>query len=154
MNLRNYISNDCIEISKLFFDTVHHINVKDYTKPQLDVWATGEVNIKLWNELFLQHYTLVACIDDKIVGFADMDNSGYLDKLYIHKDFQRQKIATTLVNALHQNAISKGIIKFNTYVSITSVPFFENLGYSIVKENIVVKNNIELKNYLMIYELV
>ena len=38
MLIRKYQSSDCGELSALFYDTVHTINAKDYTKEQLDVY--------------------------------------------------------------------------------------------------------------------
>ena len=37
MQLREYITSDCEQLAKLFFQTVHSVNAKDYTKEQLDV---------------------------------------------------------------------------------------------------------------------
>jgi len=42
MFVRGYQMSDCKEITELFYNTVHTINAKDYTKEQLDVWATGQ----------------------------------------------------------------------------------------------------------------
>lgn len=33
--IRKYQENDCEELAKLFYDTVHNVNCKDYTKEQL-----------------------------------------------------------------------------------------------------------------------
>ncbi len=32
MNIRRYLSKDCKEIIKLFYDTVHSVNSKDYNE--------------------------------------------------------------------------------------------------------------------------
>ncbi len=40
MIIREYKPTDCVKIAKLFYDTVHSVNAMDYTKKQLDVWAT------------------------------------------------------------------------------------------------------------------
>ena len=37
-------------------------------------------------------------------GFADMDADGYLDRLYVHKDYQGRGVATALCDALEQAA--------------------------------------------------
>ena len=42
MFIREYQSSDCKELAELFYNTVHAVNVKDYTKEQVDVWATGD----------------------------------------------------------------------------------------------------------------
>lgn len=38
MQLREYMISDCDQLTRLFFQTVHSVNEKDYTKEQLDVW--------------------------------------------------------------------------------------------------------------------
>lgn len=149
MNIRAYKSADCTELAKLFFDTVHTVNAKDYTKPQLDVWASGNVDIIKWDKSFLQSNTLVAEDNNAIVGFGDMDNSGYLDRLFVHKDYQGKGIATAIVNALEKQAAAQGIFLFTTHASITAVPFFKKHGYYIIRDNHVVRNGIELKNFIM-----
>lgn len=60
MEIRKYKSADCAEILELFYHTVHEINIKDYTKQQLDAWATGNVDMYAWDKSFLEHNTLVA----------------------------------------------------------------------------------------------
>ena len=86
MLIREYISSDCERLAELFFQTVHTVNSKDYTKEQLNVWATGRVDLQEWNLSFLKHKTIVAIKNDEIVGFGDIDDSGYLDRLYVRKD--------------------------------------------------------------------
>ena len=46
MIIREYRSADCKELAELFYHTVHIVNAKDYTKEQLDAWATGKVDLK------------------------------------------------------------------------------------------------------------
>ena len=48
MFVRGYQMSDCKEITELFYNTVHTINAKDYTKEQLDVWATGQADLEKW----------------------------------------------------------------------------------------------------------
>ncbi|WP_307730925.1 GNAT family N-acetyltransferase [Acidaminobacter sp.] len=102
-----------------------------------------------WNQSFLEHLTLVAEIEDIIVGFADMDHQGHLDRLYVHKDYQRKGIATALVKSLEKRSTNDNIEFFETYASITARPFFEKLGYTVQYENTVVRGNISLINFKM-----
>src|SRR5690554_6830190 len=105
MKLREYQSEDCALLAKLFFNTVYTVNSKDYSRDQIDVWATGNIDITAWNDSFLKHTTLVVEMDEIIVGFGDMDNGGYLDRLYVHKGYQGKGIATAIVNELEQRAM-------------------------------------------------
>lgn len=87
MFIREYQSSDCEEIIKLFYNTVHAVNAKDYTKEQLDAWATGRVDLNKWDQSLREHYSLVAVENEMIVGFGDIDKSGYLDRLFVHEDY-------------------------------------------------------------------
>ena len=66
MILREYQSTDCKELAELFYNTVHSVNAKDYTKEQLDVWATGQVDLTNWNQSLQEHLSIVAVYDDII----------------------------------------------------------------------------------------
>lgn len=46
MLLRNYQTSDCEKLAALFYQTVHCVNVRDYTKEQLNAWATGQIDLK------------------------------------------------------------------------------------------------------------
>lgn len=146
MMLRVYNSSDCEFLAELFYQTVHNVNARDYTKEQLDVWATGNVNLNEWNKSFLEHFTIVAIKNEIVVGFGDIDKTGYLDRLYVHKDYQRQGIASAICDELEQAVNREKII---THASITAKPFFEQRGYRTVKEQQVVRNGISLTNYVM-----
>ena len=149
MIIREYRPDDCPLLAQLFYDTVHTVNAKDYTKEQLDAWATGNVDLDEWNRSFLAHTTLVAVRDGVIAGFADMDRSGYLDRLYVHKDYQGEGVATALVKELERRAIDENVVYFETYASITARPFFEKLGYTVQTENIVIRESVSLTNFRM-----
>ena len=60
MIIRMYQASDCKELTELFYNTVHNVNARDYTKEQLNVWATGQVDLKKWNESLQEHYSIVS----------------------------------------------------------------------------------------------
>ena len=146
MTLRDYTKTDCAELAELFYDTVHTVNAKDYTHEQLDAWATGKVNLEAWNESFQAHHTVVAEMDGKIVGFGDMDETGYLDRLYVHKDYQRRGVAAAICDALEQRTKAA---EFTTHASITARPFFEKRGYTVAREQQVERRGVWLTNFVM-----
>ncbi len=146
MIIRKYQISDCKEITELFYHTVHTVNAKDYTKEQLDVWAAEEADLKKWNQSLQEHYSIVAVEKDVIVGFGDIDQTGYLDRLFVHADYQRKGIASAICGQLEQFA--DGTI--TTHASITARPFFEKRGYQAVKEQQAERQGIFLTNYVMV----
>lgn len=145
MIIRAYRSEDCGEIAELFYNTVHTVNAKDYTKEQLNVWATGQVDLEKWDKSFREHVTVVAVLDGIIAGFGDIDSTGYLDRLYVHKDYQRKGIASAICDRLEET-VSGNIV---THASITARPFFEKRGYRTVREQQVERQGILLTNFVM-----
>lgn len=148
MILREYQSTDCKELAELFYNTVHSVNAKDYTKEQLDVWATGQVDLTKWNQSLQEHFSIVAVDDDIIVGFGDVDKRGYLDRLFVHSDYQGKGIATAICDQL-ESAVQKNIF---AHASITARPFFEKRGYKVIKEQQVERQGIFLTNFVMMKE--
>ena len=149
MNIRKYQSKDCNEITQLFYNTVHSINAKDYSQAQLNVWATGVVDKDAWDKSLTQHYTVVCEQDGIIVGFGDINNTGYLDRLFVHRDYQGIGIATAIVDNIEHYAIKHGIAMVTTHASITAKPFFERQGYKVIKEQQVERNKQILINFVM-----
>lgn len=146
MKLRLYQSDDLKEILALFHETVHTVNIADYTKEQCDAWAPETADEIRWNKILSAHLTLVAIEGNQIVGFADMDETGYLDHLYVHSRFQRKGVASALCEALEQAVPSK---RYFVHASITARPFFEAQGYHVVCEQQVKRCGITLINYQM-----
>lgn len=146
MIIRKYLSSDCKYLAELFYQTVHSINAKDYTIEQLNAWATGDVDMEEWNRSLSEHFSLVAMKDGIIIGFGDIDRTGYLDRLYVHKDYQNQGVATAICDEL-EHAFQ--VRKITTHASITAKPFFLHRGYTVIKEQQAIRSNIPLTNYIM-----
>lgn len=146
MIIRKYQASDCKELADLFYNTVHIVNAKDYTKEQLNVWATKQVDLEKWNKSLQEHFSVVALDNETIIGFGDIDKKGYLDRLFVHANYQKKGIATALCNQLEQ-AVQGDI---TTHAPITAKPFFEKRGYKLVKEQQVERQGIFLTNYVMI----
>ena len=144
MEIRRYRKEDCKEIVKLFYKTVHRVCCNDYSKEELDAWAPLKLDLEKWNTALLKNYSLVAIEGDKIVGFADIDESGYLDHLYVDADHQRCKIASTLCDELEKDFNS-----ITTHASKSAKGFFEKRGYEVICEQQVKRKGLYLTNFVM-----
>lgn len=65
------------------------------------------------------------------------------------KDFQSKGIATMLLEEIERYAITKGIIRITSEVSLTARPFFEKQGYVVEKEQKRLANKLSLTNFWM-----
>lgn len=156
MEIRKFYDSDIRQIVSLFYETVHSVNKQDYSQEQLDAWAPKdeeELKLKTWKESMSYNVTYVAEINAEIVGFSDMTQDGHIDRLYIHKNFQGQGIASALVNNLEAEARRLGLIEMGTEASITAKLFFECLGYRITQSQIVERRGVKLVNFKMTKQL-
>ena len=146
MEIRKYKPSDCNEIADLFYNTVHCINAKDYTEEQLNVWATGNIDIDEWNKSFLKNYTVIVREKGIIIGFGDIDDEGYLNRLYVHKDYQGIGVATAICDRLEKKYEVEHI---KTHASISAKIFFEKRGYRVIKKQFIERGDVKLINYIM-----
>ncbi len=149
MRLRNYRNEDCEKLIRLFYDTVHTINRQDYNEKQLAAWAPEQIDPKPWEKSLAEHATVVAEEGGFPVGFGDLAEGGYLDRLFVHKGFQGRGIASAIVSALEQKASEQGAEEIRTEASITAKPFFERMGYEIVQKQNKLCRGEYFINYIM-----
>lgn len=149
MHLREYRATDKRSIVNLFYETVHAVNAKDYTKKQLDVWAPDDIDADEWCKPFEADYTCIAEIGNTLVGFANVDDTGYFDRLYVHKEHQGTGVGKILADEIENRARKNGMTKIKVDASITAKPFFIKRGYTATKQNTMVRNNQTLINFSM-----
>lgn len=145
MIIRTYKNADCDALAELFYETVHTVNANDYTPAQLSAWAKDCDSLKVRRKDLSIQKTLIAEQNSVIIGFGSIDKLGCLDLLFVHKDFQRQGVATAICNELE-----KGFAVIKTYASVTAKPFFEKRGYVAIKAQEVERLGVKFKNFVMI----
>lgn len=146
MLIRCYKSSDLKYVMALYYETVHVVNAKDYSLEQVNAWAPDSFDCLAWDQSLLNSYSIVALENEQIVGFGDVNKTGYLNRLYVHKDFQRRGIATKLCHLLESRVTAS---KIKVHASITAKPFFESRGYKVMSEQQVTRNGVFLTNYVM-----
>ncbi len=80
------------------------------------------------------------------MGFGNIDSTGYLDMLYVHKDYQGKKVASFICDNLEKTF---NVSEITVHASITAKPFFEKRGYEVIKKQQVKRKGIFLENYIM-----
>ena len=150
MLLRQYRTADCPELLRLFYDAVHTVAGNVYTQSQLDVWATGREDAEAWDRSLRAHYCLVAMEGDRIVGFGDLAEPGYLYRLYVHRQYQGRGIATALCRGLEAQATGDCLF---THASINARGFFEKQGYQTAACREFRRGGVFLAHYIMVKPL-
>lgn len=142
--------SDVVEITKLFYNTIQKININDYTRDEIDDWSSWHMDIDKWTEKIIEQFFIVIQLDNTIIGFGSLAEDGYLDFLFVHKDFQRQGIASILLPTLEKKAIEQRNDFIYSDVSITARGFFENKGFRVEKQQLKKSKKKYLINFRMI----
>lgn len=134
-SLRHATPEDIPVLKTLFTDTVLRTNRKDYTQEEVEDWAACADKPGHWKELIAtHHFTLAEEYPGHTVGFAAVRPDGYLHSMFVHHDFQRQGIASLLLEDMEKYARLQGVSYITSEVSLTARPFFESKGYTIVEK--------------------
>lgn len=154
MKTRLYMPTDLNDVLKLFYDSVHNVCVDDYTPEQLDAWAPKEADLYRWEASLNKNHTLVVEMNNHIVGFGNVGETGYLDRLFVDQYYLHKGVASLIVEQLEKYAKAKGIVFMNTAASITAKPFFEAKGYAVIDEQSVERRGVRMRRYLMEKKLI
>jgi putative acetyltransferase len=126
--------DDINDIVALYRGTVRNVNNKDYSPEQIEVWAGGAENIERWQKAITEQYFVLAEKNGTLAGFSSLAKDGYLDFMYVHKDFQGCKVATALLTEIERKAEKQKNTEIYSHVSITARGFFEKMGYKHIKD--------------------
>ena len=129
IKLRIAVFEDIPAIVEMYRGTVHTVNAKDYTPAQIKVWADGAVNYPRWEKAIKEQYFLMAEIGGKLAGFSSIAKDGYLDFLYVSRDYQRCGVASLLLNEIERKAGEQNNPEIYSHVSKTARGFFLKMGY-------------------------
>lgn len=148
--IRAALQSDAVELKNLFQNTVLAINRRDYSQAEVEDWASCGDDLYNIENMIKTHYFIVAVNQQsEIVGFSSITSQGYLHSMFVHKDFQGEGIATMLLNEIEQYAITNGIMRITSEVSLTARPFFEKKGYIVEEEQKRKANQLSLTNFWM-----
>ena len=147
--IRPYDSADATALLDLFSETIRKVNNRDYAPPQIDAWSSDSIDTDLWRARFSNRFAYVVECDGRIAGFADMSQEGYLDRLFVSADHQRQGVGRMLCDRLIADARETRLTKIFTEASITAKPFFERLGFHTLQEQSVLCRGVRLVNFRM-----
>lgn len=149
--VRDYQSSDVSDLASIYYNTIHKINIRVYTEEQVNVWAPeSSLQLDGWKKKWEKLPPFVASIDSTIVGFTEFNQeTGYIDCFYVHHDYIGKGIGRALMEKVEATAKHNSLKRVFADVSITAKPFFEAKGFKLVREQIIDRKGVKLKNNIM-----
>jgi putative acetyltransferase len=149
ITLRPYRLDDGPALLALFRDTIRRVNCRDYSPVQIAAWASDDIDTARWFARFTGRFVPVAEKAGRPVGFAELESSGHIDRVYVSADLQRRGIGRLLIDAMVAEARRLGLVRLFTEASITARPFFEAHGFAVLTPQVVTCRGVEFVNYRM-----
>lgn len=149
--IRPLEEKDLHDMQDLFRSTVLNVNIKDYTKEEVEDWASCGDDIEHWKELLSSNQYVGAFAEQNyLIGFSSMNKNGYLHSMFVHKDWQGKGVATQLLYEVEKIARQYEVKEITSDVSKTARLFFEHKGYVVECEQKQQANRLKLTNYKMV----
>ncbi|SDY93077.1 putative acetyltransferase [Modestobacter sp. DSM 44400] len=128
---RGYQPEDAAATREVFHAAVRQTALSHYTPAQVQVWAPDEVETDRWSRRRATAWTVVAVDAGDVVGFADLTDAGEMDMLFVHPNYARRGIATTLVASIVREALQRGLPRVDVRASRVLQPLLERLGFQL-----------------------
>jgi putative acetyltransferase len=150
ITIRSYNKTDAPFLAAIYFHTIHNINAKDYSSEQLNAWAPlSSLEAEGWMRKWRKLPPIVATMNNKVVGFAELEDNGHIDCFYCHHEYQGCGVGSALMREIEDRARKSKLNKLFAEVSITAKPFFEAKGFKVKKEQSVIIRGVALTQFVM-----
>ena len=149
ITIRRFRPGDATALRQVFHSAVHCAASADYSTEQIDAWAPASVDLVLWGRHMESLNPFVAIAEDEIVGYADVQKSGYIDHYYVSGHYPRRGVGSSLMRALHEEAGRLQLRELTSHVSRTAQPFFARIGFDVVEHRSPTIRGVIVPNALM-----
>ncbi len=147
--LRPFLAEDTPVLAAIFAASIEELSGDDYSEAQQQAWASVADDEEQFGKRLASELTLVATLQNSLVGFASLKGADQIDMLYVHPGAAGQGVASMLVEALEKLAGGRGANSLTVDASDNAQDFFSKRGYVAKQRNTVTVNGEWLANTTM-----
>lgn len=144
MEIRTFELGDERALFAVFVSAVHLVASADYTPEQINAWAPHDLDETEWRERMCSIKPFIAEIDGEIVGYADVQPTGYIDHFFVSGHHPRRGIGRKLMVRIHEEASRLDLGELTSDVSRTAQPFFERFGFQVLEHEVRVLDGVSI----------
>jgi putative acetyltransferase len=146
--IENYNVKIAAELWQVYFTSIRMVCIKDYSEEQVQAWASESFELDLFKEKMDQINPFVAILNDKIIGYADLQADGLIDHFFVHGNYQGKGAGTALMKNILKEGCNKP--KLYSYVSHTAKSFFIKHGFLVEKVRQEEVRGCKIENNIMV----
>lgn len=149
LRIRRYQDQDATASAQLFFEAVQTGARDAYTQDQRNAWAPSVPDILQWHDRLKMQFSLMAYQNEQLSGFMTLTEQGIIDLAFVRPTAMGTGVAGQLYDAILKQARTKQFSHLETYASHQARRFFEKRNWTVIKQQIVVRDDVELTNFHM-----
>ena len=149
MRIRQFRNGDEWELREVFYSAIHDVASRDYTAEQIEAWAPASFDRDQWVERMRAIAPFVVEDAGRIVAYADLQPTGYIDHFFVSGTVARRGVGALLMNHILDAAMARKIPALTADVSRTALPFFRRFGFVVVEEQARVVRGVVVPNTSM-----
>ncbi|MES1209731.1 MAG: GNAT family N-acetyltransferase [Pseudomonadota bacterium] len=153
IEVREFREGDEAALYGVFYSAVHTLAAREYTPEQLGAWAPERPELTRWTDKMRSLRPFVVEGDGLVVGYADVQPSGYIDHFYVAGAAARRGVGRALMQRIHARAGELRLGQLFADVSLTAEPFFERFGFRVVERKLAEVHGARLLNARMVKDL-
>ena len=147
--LRPFLAVDVPVLAAIFVAAIEELAGEDYNEAQQEAWASAADDEEQFGKRLAGELTLIATLQNSLVGFASLKGADHIDMLYVHPSAAGQGVASVLCDALEKLAGARGAASLTVDASDNAQVFFAKRGYVPKQRNTVTINGEWLANTTM-----
>jgi GNAT superfamily N-acetyltransferase len=135
LEIRRFDNNDATTVSKLICRNFLEVNIKDYSKDEMESLSEVYNSDKVLTVAGYAHMYVV-CIDNKIVGCGSIssfwgkkDESIFLS-IFVLPELQSKGIGRKIIETLENDEFFLRAKRIEIPASITALGFYKKMGYN------------------------
>ena len=149
ITIRPFREGDVSATAKLYFQSVREGTVAYYDDAQRQAWAPEVPDDRDWGDKLKGQRVFIAEQSGTMAGFMTLVPDGEIDLAFVAPAFIGKGVAWKLYQAALTEARNLGLTRLSAHASYLARPFFERQGWSVIKEQTVIRNDVELTNFVM-----
>ncbi|MFS0853421.1 GNAT family N-acetyltransferase [Microbacterium sp. 179-I 3D4 NHS] len=151
--MRPFLAEDGARTLDIFERAIGITARSRYSEAQVSAWLHGRPDAAHWTADRLAAGTRVAVLEGTVVGFTDLRDDGYIDRLFVDPDNGRRGVGATLLRDVRAVAANRGIATLSTHASLVARPVFERAGFRVSSEEVIEKEGEALRRFFMTAEV-
>lgn len=147
--IREYRESDAKALAELYFESVRDGTKEHYSREQREAWAPSVPDSDKLRSRLAAMVVLVAVDETGIVGFMTLDETGYIDLVFVRPDRIGSGVASEIYKRIEEASQELRQERLFANASELAKPFFEKHGWVVRRTRQVERNGVTMTSHQM-----